>query len=95
MTVKDRVVPKLVGADIGCGMFAVNLGRRDIDLAAFAGISANRYRISTSCSLEGEYFGKYIHDLKICQEFANLNRELIAEILLNMRDGAIICSGRK
>ena len=261
MTVKERVVPNLVGADIGCGMFAVNLGQQEIDLALFdeaahfvpSGISvwsrrqkdfdltrlycfiglSNTNRIAKSlgtlgggnhfieidraddgthylvihsgsrslgrqvseiyqhiavtldrdksdyqrqrselirtykeqgrqteiqealkniapaenftpedlCSLEGEYFEKYIHDLKICQEFAKLNRELIAEILLarsgilthsiheldsfhtihnyidtdemilrkgavpahsgerlliplNMRDGALICSGK-
>ena len=34
------------------------------------------------CGLEGKYFDDYIHDLKICQEFARLNREIIAEVLL-------------
>ena len=31
MTITDRVCPNLVGVDIGCGMFAVNLGRIDLD----------------------------------------------------------------
>ena len=26
MTVKDKAVPNIVGVDIGCGMFTVNLG---------------------------------------------------------------------
>lgn len=31
MTVHDRVVPNIVGVDIGCGMYTVNLGASDID----------------------------------------------------------------
>ena len=33
MTVKDKVVPNVVGVDIGCGMYTVNLGKSDIDFA--------------------------------------------------------------
>ena len=32
MTVRDRVVPNIVGVDIGCGMYTVNLGKAKIDL---------------------------------------------------------------
>ncbi len=32
MTVGDKVVPNIVGVDIGCGMYTVNLGRTEIDL---------------------------------------------------------------
>ena len=35
MTVVDKVVPNMVGVDIGCGMYTVDLGRADIDLEAF------------------------------------------------------------
>lgn len=31
----DKVIPNIVGVDIGCGMFVVELGQRDIDLARF------------------------------------------------------------
>lgn len=31
MTVTDKVVPNIVGVDIGCGMYTVNLGNGDID----------------------------------------------------------------
>lgn len=31
MTVTDKVVPNIVGVDIGCGMYTVNLGKADID----------------------------------------------------------------
>ena len=32
MTVKDKVVPNIVGVDIGCGMLTVSLGKTDIDM---------------------------------------------------------------
>ena len=32
MTVTDKVVPNIVGVDIGCGMYTVNLGKNDMDL---------------------------------------------------------------
>ena len=33
MTVTDKVVSNIVGVDIGCGMYTVNLGKGDINLA--------------------------------------------------------------
>lgn len=35
MTIVDKVVPNMVGVDIGCGMYTVELGRANIDLEAF------------------------------------------------------------
>ncbi len=35
MTITDKVVPNMVGVDIGCGMYTVNLGKVDIDLKEF------------------------------------------------------------
>ena len=35
MTVRDKVVPNLVGVDIGCGMYTVDLGKGEIDLMRF------------------------------------------------------------
>ena len=35
MTVIDRAVPNIVGVDIGCGMYTINLGKADIDLKKF------------------------------------------------------------
>ena len=32
MTVKDKAVPNVVGVDIGCGMYTVNLGQVEIDM---------------------------------------------------------------
>lgn len=34
------------------------------------------------CYLDGEWRDKYLHDMKICQEYANLNRETMAGIIL-------------
>ena len=35
------------------------------------------------CYLSGEYRDKYLHDMKICQEYASLNRESMADIILS------------
>ena len=35
MTVTGKAVPNVVGVDIGCGMYTVNLGKADIDLEKF------------------------------------------------------------
>ena len=35
MTVRDKVVPNLVGVDIGCGMYTVDLGKEEINRARF------------------------------------------------------------
>lgn len=35
MTITDKVVPNMVGVDIGCGMYTVTLGKVDIDLEKF------------------------------------------------------------
>lgn len=32
MTIEDKAVPDIVGVDIGCGMYTVNLGKGEIDL---------------------------------------------------------------
>ncbi len=35
VTVTDKIVPAMVGVDIGCGMYTVRLGKIDVDLPAF------------------------------------------------------------
>lgn len=42
MTIKDRVVPNIVGVDIGCGMYTVELGKDIVDLP---GVDAAAHRI--------------------------------------------------
>lgn len=38
------------------------------------------------CWLEGEYRMNYLHDMKLCQEYAILNRKTIADIILKNTD---------
>lgn len=38
ISIKDKIVPRLVGSDIGCGMLVAELGNIDIDLAKFDSI---------------------------------------------------------
>ncbi|MCH5198225.1 MAG: RtcB family protein [Oscillospiraceae bacterium] len=35
MTITDKAVPNMVGVDIGCGMYTVNLGKAEIDFEKF------------------------------------------------------------
>ncbi|MEG1299547.1 MAG: RtcB family protein [Erysipelotrichaceae bacterium] len=35
------------------------------------------------CFLEGTYMDDYLHDISICQQYASLNRETIASIIMN------------
>ncbi len=35
MTIVDKAVPNIVGVDIGCGMYTVNIGKADIDFERF------------------------------------------------------------
>ncbi len=39
MTIIDKAVPNVVGVDIGCGMYTVNLGKQDIDFAVFDAVA--------------------------------------------------------
>lgn len=39
------------------------------------------------CYLEGKYREMYLHDMKICQEYASLNRIMIADIILKEYSG--------
>ncbi len=171
MTIVDKVVPNIVGVDIGCGMYTLTLGDVDIDFArvdeaahaipsgtsvwdrdcepfafeslrCFEGLT-NLQRLGRSigtlgggnhfieidaaedgtkylvvhsgsrnlghqvaryyqklavelhrenesdlpddlCYLYGSYLEDYLHDVAICQDFARRNREIMAEIILDM-----------
>ena len=61
MTIKDKIVPNLVGVDIGCGMLCVKLGKIDLDFAKLdefihkyipAGQNVNEYATETDIVLE-------------------------------------------
>ena len=168
MTLADKVVPNLVGVDIGCGMLAVKLEETEVDLAMLddvihkfvpAGGKIHKHAIATSnageiiaavdldramrslgtlgggnhfieldhdsnnnlwlvihtgsrhlgievcnyyqslackklqaqnadipedlCYVEGEDFSNYIHDMKLAQEHAKINRQTIMNIIMD------------
>ena len=49
MTIKDKVVPNIVGVDIGCGMLVAELGKIDIDFAKLD--SAIRERVPSGFNI--------------------------------------------
>ncbi len=60
MTIKDKIVPNLVGVDIGCGMLCVCLGKEEIDLKKLdsfihenipTGMNVNRLKTNFSVPL--------------------------------------------
>lgn len=57
MTITDKVCPNLVGVDIGCGVRAIHIGRRDVDFAELDNI------IKTKIP-----YGRNVHPCRI-QEF--------------------------
>lgn len=61
MEIKDKVVPNLVGVDIGCGMLCVKLGKIKLDLKGVdefihnnipAGMNVNEYIIESDINIE-------------------------------------------
>ncbi|WP_274968644.1 RtcB family protein [Succinimonas amylolytica] len=72
MTVTDRAVPNIVGVDIGCGMYTVNLGKADID---FKRLDAAAHRVPSGMQVwdrEQESFS--LEDLRCCGLLTNTDR---------------------
>ena len=64
-------------------------GRQKEIQAALKNLSENRRKTSIPedlCFVYGEHLENYLHDVKICQDFAQLNRKTIAKILLERAD---------
>lgn len=60
-------------------------GRQNEIQAALKELEANRRKTSIPedlCYVYGEHLEKYLHDVELCQQFAILNRERIAKVLL-------------
>ena len=56
MTVIDKAVPNVVGVDIGCGMYTVNLGNIEIDFEKLDEAAAiNRALINGGVELQESY----------------------------------------
>lgn len=61
MTIKDKVIPNLVGVDIGCGMLCVNLGKINLDFTSLdefihhnipAGMNVNEKETTSNICIE-------------------------------------------
>lgn len=75
MTIKDKVIPNLVGVDIGCGMEVAKLGKIDIDFAQLDEII--REKIPSGCNIreKAHTFAKQIDLTKFrCAGDLNLDK---------------------
>ena len=72
MTIVDKAVPNVVGVDIGCGMYTVNLGKVDIDLERFD--EAAHYIPSGMNTWEGRKEKFNLQELCCYRELRNTGR---------------------
>ena len=78
--IKDKVVPSMVGVDIACGMFVVNLGNVNINLKELDDIIKNEIPSGT-CVRSKELkapLGLDAIDLLLCKDNVNINRARLA-----------------
>lgn len=74
MTIKDKVVPNLVGVDIGCGMARMNVGQQNINLERLDNL-IRRYIPSGQNVHDEELYFPPLYDLR-CKNHINMNRAL-------------------
>lgn len=78
MTVKNKIIPNLVGVDINCGMLVVKLRPKEIDLAKFDSIVRNTIPMGCNIRKTPSKYSLYdtpegfLHNLK-CKNNVNLN----------------------
>ena len=72
MTITDKAVPNIVGVDIGCGMFTVELGKIDIDLERMD--SAAHYIPSDTNVWDSKQEDFPLTDLHCCRELKDTKR---------------------
>ncbi len=70
MTVTDKAVPNIVGVDIGCGMYTVNLGKADLD---FEKIDEAAHFIPSGMNIwEGRQEKFNLQELRCYRELRNM-----------------------
>lgn len=92
----ERICPNLVGVDIGCGVYVVYLnGIKEIDYEKLDRVIRNHipsgYEIHSSVMIDDpeldelkcDVYWDYIHDIKIVQRYASMNREQMAYIIID------------
>ena len=72
MTINGKAVPNIVGVDIGCGMYTVNLGKDDIDFAKVD--EAAHFIPSGQNTWEGRREHFDLQDLRCYRELRNTRR---------------------
>ena len=72
MTVRDKAVPNVVGVDIGCGMYTVNLGKAEINMEQMD--AAAHFIPSGTEVWEGRKERFNLLDLRCYRELKNVNR---------------------
>lgn len=56
MTIKDKIVPNLVGVDIGCGMETVNIGTEPVDFVRLDQVISERVPVGSATRLSPHRF---------------------------------------
>ena len=72
MTVRDKVIPNMVGVDIGCGMEVVRIEQKNIDLARFDAAVYERIPSGTDVRDEPHKYARRI-DLKKLRCYSEIN----------------------
>ncbi len=79
MTIKNKIVPNLVGVDIGCGMLCIELVEKSIDLEKLDNIIHNQIPSGFNIRKEQHEFTKYLQlDSLKCKQFINLDRAYLS-----------------
>lgn len=71
ITIHNKIVPNLVGVDIGCGMLTINLGQRKIDLEALDNFIRKNIPSGMNVYKEVQELDVDISKLKCYQELGN------------------------
>lgn len=75
MTIKDKVVPNLVGVDLGCGMFTVKLKEKNIDFEALDKIIRKYIPHGQNVRDKNHKYNDYVNLEKLyCKSHLNLDR---------------------
>ncbi len=71
MIIKDKIVPNLVGVDIGCGMLCVCLGKDEIDLKNLDAFIHNNIPVGMNVNKEKTNFIVPLSNLKCYEDLKN------------------------
>lgn len=79
MTIKDKIVPSIVGVDIGCGMLTMKLKNKFIDLEQLDKFIHTKIPSGTSVRSSNHLFSKELNLEKlICFKSINYNRAMMS-----------------